>query len=247
MRKIVFIVMFVMIGMTSAAQNLQLHYDFGRDIYSDELPERQKLTLTFEHFSTDKAGSWYYFVDMDFLKDGACGAYTEISREFNVGKQGFAAHVEYNGGLCSTKSGNFGARYQHAALIGPAYNGHNEDFSTTYSLQLMYKQYFKGQGGKSGFPSVQLTGVWSTTFANKALTFAGFFDFWRDVKANGHGKLVFASEPQLWYNLNSIKGMENFPLSIGTEVELYNNFYSPADGSDKTFYVIPTIGLKWKL
>lgn len=59
MRKIVFIVMFVMIGMTSVAQNLQLHYDFGRNIYSDELPERQKLTLTFEHFSTDKAGSWY--------------------------------------------------------------------------------------------------------------------------------------------------------------------------------------------
>ena len=90
MKRFLTIAIFVLLGGVASAQNVQLHYDFGRNIYSDELPERQKLTLTFEHFSTDKAGSWYYFVDMDFLKDGACGAYTEISREFNVGKQGFA-------------------------------------------------------------------------------------------------------------------------------------------------------------
>ena len=247
MKKIVLTVVCTVFTIAAMAQDLQLHYDFGRNIYPDELPQRQKMTLTFEHFSLDNAGSWYYFVDMDFLKDGACGAYTEISREFNIGKQGFAAHVEYDGGLCSKKIGDFGARYQHAALIGPAYNGHNKDFSTTYSIQLMYKQYFRGQNLTHSYSSCQLTGVWSTTFANKALTFAGFFDFWRGVKGNGHGQLIFASEPQLWYNLSSIKGLEKCPISIGTEVELYNNFYTPANGSDKTFFVNPTIGIKCKL
>ena len=247
MKKIVLTALCAVFAMAAMAQDLQLHYDFGRNIYSDGLPERQKMTLTFEHFSLDNTGSWYYFVDMDFLKDGACGAYTEISREFSIGKKGFAAHLEYDGGLCSTKTANLGVRYQHAALIGPAYNGHSSDFSTTYSLQLMYKQYFKGQFNSSAYSSFQLTGVWSTTFANKALTFAGFFDFWRGVKSNGHGQLIFASEPQLWCNLNAFKGMEKCPISIGTEVELYNNFYTPANGSGKTFFVNPTIGIKWKL
>lgn len=177
MKKIVLAALLAVTSMSGMAQDLQLHYDFGRNIYSDELPDRMKTTLTFEHFSTDNAGSWYYFVDMDFLKDGVMGAYTEISREFNIGKQGFAAHVEYDGGLTSSKSDNVASRFQHAALIGPAWNGHNADFSTTYSLQLMYKQCFHGQNGQKAYSSVQLTGVWSTTFANKALTFDGFFDF----------------------------------------------------------------------
>ena len=230
----------------AVAQDIQLHYDFGRNIYSSEQPERQKMTLTLEHFSTDKLGSWYYFVDLDMLKDGVKGAYTEISREFNVGKKGFAAHIEYDGGLTSTKYDNVGVRFQNAALIGPAWNGHNADYSTTYSLQVMYKQYFKGQFGAKAYSSFQVTGVWSTTFCDKALTFAGFFDFWRGIKANGHGQLVFASEPQLWFNLNSLRGLENFPLSIGTDCEFYGNFYTPADGSDKNFFVNPTIALKWR-
>lgn len=246
MKKIVMTALSAVFAISAVAQDLQLHYDFGRNIYSYELPERQKLTLTLEHFSVDGLGSWYYFVDLDFLKDGVKGAYTEISREFNVGKKGFAAHLEYDGGLTSTKSSNVGARFQHAALIGPAWNGHSADYSSTYSLQVMYKQYFHGQFDAKSYPSFQVTGVWSTTFANKALTFAGFFDFWRGEKANGHGKLIFASEPQLWYNFNSIRGLEKFPLSIGTEVELYNNFYDAADGSDKSFYINPTIGLKWR-
>lgn len=246
MKKIVFAAFLAATSMTGMAQDLQLHCDFGRSIYGDELPERMKTTLTFEHFSTDGAGSWYYFVDMDFLKDGAMGAYTEISREFNVGKQGFAAHVEYDGGLTSSKNLNNATRFQHAALIGPAWNGHTADFSTTYSLQLLYKQFFHGQDGTHAYSSVQLTGVWSTTFANKALTFDGFFDFWRGENAKGHGQVVFISEPQLWLNLNAFRGLEKFNLSIGGECEFSNNFCYNASANGKTFFACPTLGLKWQ-
>ena len=54
-----------------SAQNLQLHYDFGRQLYSEldksELSDgRATLTTTFEMFRPDKVGSTYLFVDMDY-------------------------------------------------------------------------------------------------------------------------------------------------------------------------------------
>ena len=70
----------------ASAQNFQLHYDFGRHIYSTEEKGRQDVTATFEKFSADDLGSWFYFVDLDLDKDGVMGAYTEVSREFNIAK-----------------------------------------------------------------------------------------------------------------------------------------------------------------
>ena len=120
------------------AQNVQLHYDLGRNIYPDEEAGRPKVTMTLEQFKLDSWGSWFYFVDVDFSRKFTESAYTEISRELNLYKGSkFAAHVEYNGGL--SKSGSF----QQAALVGMAYNGWNPALSASYSLQLMYKRYFK--------------------------------------------------------------------------------------------------------
>ena len=146
MRKLILCGVMALMGLTMQAQNVQLHYDFGRSIYSEQLggPQddnigrRATVTLTLEQFKADKWGSWFYFVDIDFSSKFVEGAYAEISREFNLGKQSpFAAHIEYNGGL-----NRFGS-FQQAALIGPAYNGHSEDFSKTWSVQLMYMQFFK--------------------------------------------------------------------------------------------------------
>ena len=41
--------------MTMSAQNIQLHYDFGRNLYSNEESDRQKVTLTVEHFKADSS------------------------------------------------------------------------------------------------------------------------------------------------------------------------------------------------
>ncbi len=239
MKKILFSALLLLAGLAANAQNVQLHYDLGRNIYPTEEAGRQKVTVTLEQFKADKWGSWFYFVDVDFSRRFTEGAYTEIAREFNLGKQSpLAAHIEYDGGL-----NRFGS-FQQSVLLGPAWNFHNADFSTTASLQLMYKHYFKGYQDTRSYSSFQLTGVWSTTFARKALTFAGFADLWRGEKANGHGQLVFLTEPQLWYNLNTIKGLEETHLSIGTEVEVSSNFVFNL-ANDKTFFVNPTIALKW--
>ena len=240
MKKAIFIAMALIATISANAQNIQLHYDFGRHLYPDEEGGRQDMTMTLEQFKADQWGSWFYFVDIDFSSKFTEGAYTEISREFNLGKSSpFAAHIEYDGGL-----NRFGS-FQQAALIGPAWNGHSADFSKTYSVQLLYKHYFKSYENTNAYASCQLTGVWGITFANKACTFSGFVDLWRGEKAeNRHGQLVFLSEPQFWYNFNSIKGLENTNLSIGTEVEVSNSFIFN-NFNDKEFFINPTLALKW--
>ena len=238
MRKITLFAMLLIVTICANAQNIQFHYDFGRHIYSNEEAGRQKITVTIEQFKADQWGSWFYFVDIDINRRFTESAYTEISREFNLGKQSpFAAHIEYDGGLNRSRS------FQHAALIGPAWNGHSADFSKTYSVQLMYKQYFKSYADTRSYASFQLTGVWGITFANKACTFSGFADLWRGEKANRHGQLVFLTEPQFWYNLNTLNGMENVNLSVGTEVEISNNFIFNTY-NNKNFFVNPTLALK---
>ena len=212
------------------AQNIQLHYDFGRHLYPDQEEGRQSVTMTLEQFKADKWGSWFYFVDVDLSNKFVEGAYTEISREFNIGKKGFAAHVEYDGGL-----NRFGS-FQHSALLGGAWNGHSADFSKTYSVQLMYKRFFKSYEYTSAYNSFQLTGVWGLNFG-KSFTFSGFIDFWRGEDADGHGQLVILSEPQFWYNCNE-------HLSFGSEIEISNNFiYNTYD--DKSFFINPTLAVKW--
>ena len=231
MKKIFCLALMAVAAMGVSAQNIQVHYDFGRNIYPDQEDGRQKVTVTLEQFKADQWGSWYYFVDVDLTNKFTEGAYTEISREFNIGKKGFAAHVEYDGGL--NKSGSF----QQAALLGGAYNGHNADFSKTWSVQLMYKRFFKSYEYSSAYNSVQLTGVWGLNFANKKCTFSGFVDFWRGENANGNGQLVILSEPQFWYNVTD-------HFSVGGEVEVSNNFiYNTYD--DKSFFVNPTLAVKW--
>ena len=231
MKKIFCLALMAVAAMGVSAQNIQVHYDFGRNIYPDQEDGRQKVTVTLEQFKADQWGSWYYFVDVDLTNKFTEGAYTEISREFNIGKKGFAAHVEYDGGL-----NRFGS-FQQAGLIGGAYNGHNADFSKTWSVQLMYKRFFKSYDYTSAYNSVQLTGVWGLNFANKKCTFSGFVDFWRGENANGNGQLVILSEPQFWYNITD-------HFSVGSEVEISNNFiYNTYD--DKSFFVNPTLAVKW--
>lgn len=239
MKKIFSIALMAVAALSANAQNIQLHYDFGRNIYSNEETDRQKVTATLEQFKADDWGSWYYFFDVDLTSKTTRSIYTEISREINLGKNlPLAAHVEYDGGLWHAPAIGNGS-YQQAGLAGIAYNGHNADFSKTWSVQALYKQFFKSYEGTHSYASFQLTGVWGLNFLDNKMTFSGFIDFWRGEKANNHGCLVILSEPQLWYNVNK-------HFSVGTEVEFSNNFIVNYY-NDKTFFVNPTLGVKWNL
>lgn len=226
-----------------SAQNVQLHYDFGH-LY-DNLDSRPSVTTTVEYFKADKWGSTFLFTDLDYQRDGVAGAYWEIAREFNVSKnKQWAAHVEYNGGLSSDEETWQATRFQHAVLLGGAWNWANSNFSKTFSVQLLYKYNFKNRHYEAHpYSSVQLTEVWSTTFAKGLCTFSGYCDLWYDPAVNG--KWIVQSEPQFWFNLNTLKGWEGINLSLGSEVEISNNFVYNDKGQNNKFYAIPTVAAKW--
>lgn len=229
MKKLFALVAFLsFIGMAKA-QNVQLHYDFGRSLYN-EMSERPLFTSTVEMFKPDKWGSTYFFVDMDYTKKGVTSAYWEISRELKFWKSPFSFHVEYNGGLA------VGFPFNNAYLTGATYTWNRSDFNAGFSLSALYK-YIQKADKPNNF---QLTGTWYVNFAkNGLLTCSGFADFWREK--NPHGSYIFISEPQFWVNLYKLKGFdEKCKLSVGGEVELSNNF-----GGRDGFYAIPTLALKW--
>ena len=215
--------------LTAKAQNIQLLYD----------TERKCVTSTIEMFKPDRGGSTFFFVDLDYTPK-VSGAYFEIAREFNFWQQSklswLSVHVEYNGGL-NTAAGSF----NNAILTGLTYSGHSKDFSKTWSLSAMYK-IIPGtvdMNGKKDIHNFQIPGVWGITFAKNWCTFSGFIDFWREQRSWQGTEFIMLTEPQLWVNLNQIKGWENVNLSIGGELELSTNFV------EKGFNAMPAIGAKW--
>lgn len=108
MRRVVLsLIMLLCCGVMVNAQNIQLHYDFGNNIY-DELGGRAKLTTTVEMFKPDKWGSTFFFVDMDYAKNEVASAYWEIARELKFWKAPVSIHVEYDGGINYIKDSYLG-------------------------------------------------------------------------------------------------------------------------------------------
>ena len=213
----------------SDAQNVQLLYD----------TERNCATSTVEMFRPDSFGSTFFFIDMDYTPK-VSGAYWEISREFCFWQESSMAwlsvHAEFDGGL-NTAAGSF----NNSWLGGLTYSGHSKDFSKTWSVSAMYKLIpgTVGLNGKSQNHNFQITGVWGISFANGWCSFSGFADFWREARIWQGTEYIFLAEPQFWVNLNKAKGLENFNLSLGGEIEFSSNFV------EKGFNVMPAIGAKW--
>ena len=244
MKRLLLLVMFVVASVAGLAQNVQLHYDFGRGIY-DELGKtedyygRPQLTTTVEMFRPDSFGSTFFFIDLDYAS-GVKGAYWEIAREFCFWQESkmnwLSIHAEYNGGM-NKAAGS----YNDCWLGGATYSGHSKDFSKTWSISMMYKfiPNTVNAAGKSCEHNFQITGVWGINFAKGWGTFSGFIDFWREHRPWQGTSCIMLAEPQLWLNFNKIKGWDKVNLSIGTEVEISNNFVA------KGFYAIPTLAAKW--
>lgn len=229
--KQIFAILALLTSTSLMAQNVQLHYDFGKD--------RQYLTSTVEMFKPDKWGSTFYFIDMDYgisenLK-GVNMAYFEIARGLKFWDSPFEVHLEYNGGFGQYEAVPYVGAYQinDAWLAGGHYTFASEDFSRFFTLQLMYK-YIRDVEDLS----FQITGVWELNYFDGKFTFAGFADFWKepvdfDFDGNVDADFIFMAEPQLWYNFT-----KNF--SLGSEIEVANNFIKEG------FQVNPTLGVKWK-
>lgn len=225
-----FLSLFMLLSsMNVSGQNVQLHYDMGRSY----------LTSTVEMFKPDAGGSTFFFIDLNY-DPRVTGAYFEISRELCFWQESKAdwlsVHLEYNGGL-DTANGS----YNNSWLGGLTYSGHTDDWSKTWSLSAMYKAIPGTVSllGKKSMHNFQITGVWNMDFFDHWLSFNGFMDFWKEARPWQGTDYIFITEPQLWVNLNKLKGWDNINLSVGTEVELSANFVA------KGFHAMPTAALKW--
>jgi len=242
-KKTIFAVAFAALAFTQgvkAQTNLQTFYDFGKN--------RDHFTTTLEGFYGDKWGNTFFFIDYDYnakvdgVNQAPSGSYMEIARCLNFWGDSplapLSLQVEYNG-LVGVNQ-NF--------LFGVDYFMHNADFSNTFNFKILYKTFEKKVGAESDLP-VQFTFVWGMQdiFGIEGLRFSGFADIWGEknvaFKETGKNafkasKYVFISEPQLWYNVGKLFGVDN--LHIGTEVELSLNF-----AGYYGFYARPCLGTKW--
>ena len=238
MKKLALILLVSLLAVSSFAQNLQTHYDMGKD--------RGYLTTTVEMFRPDKTGNTFFFIDMDYgsngVKNSPSLAYFEIARSFTLGKSPFAFHVEYNGGLFTAQGPNSiaGNKISNAWLTGFDYAINAKDFSKGITFQALYKNIANTTDAKPN--NYQFTICWYLDFAKGKLRFDGFADFWREGHkvSNDHfvsnfqsKKFIFLTEPQLWYNCTK-------KFAVGSEVEISSNF-AGHDG----FMVNPTAALKY--
>lgn len=210
---------FALIFVTSSfAQNIQLHYDLGKD--------REYFTTTIEMFKPDEYGATFFFVDFDYNAPGNKSialAYFEIARYITIpGAGGLAGTIQYNDGTAPW--GPLG----HIVLAGASYP---IDLGfVTLNTDLLFRKDYLSNGSDA-----QLTTVWFVPFFDGKLIFTGFLDLWTGEYWYTDGKeVVLLTEPQLWFNIDN-------HLSIGGEVELSNNFLPLTDG----IQVNPTLGLKW--
>lgn len=226
MKKLVLLIV-TFVSISLAAQNVQLHYDLGKD--------RKYLTSTVEMFKVDNWGNTFFFVDMDYsAESGGVGlGYWEIAREIKLWKAPFAVHVEYNGGM-NKAVGSFGNAY----LVGPSYTNLAKDFSGSFTIMALYKNIRRTDEPNS----FQITAVWNKNLFKNKVTISGFADFWREkhtVSNDGfvsnfkESKFIFLSEPQFWYNFTK-------NISLGSEIELSSDF-----GGVSGFWVRPTLAAKW--
>lgn len=231
-KKTLLLVSLLALSFTMYAQNLQLHFDPRHALHSDDFAKNY-FTATFEMFKPDKWGSTFMFVDLDFNQSrGNIGmAYMEIARDFKLGKSPIMAHAEFNGGLASWGT------IPNAYLAGASYATNLSGVNLSTYLAYKYHAFQRVSN------DVQWTITWGVNLWNNKVTLSGFLDIWTENKDRTHAKaisgkkVVLLTEPQFWYNVTE-------HLSLGTEIEISNNFLPDARGKDKA-YVNPTIAAKW--
>ena len=222
--------------LTIFAQNLQLHYDFGK--------ERKFFTATLEMFRPDTLGSTFWFVDFDFNFPGnprsMSAAYWEISRDFyipwfknTVALKDLGFHLEYNDGFTAYKdSGNImgAASYNSVFLTGFSY-------PVKIGKVVLTTQWLCRMPRGMDVPDFQFTVVWFQPLFDKRILLTGFMDLWSQDKMHDpdNKELVFQTEPQLWYMITP-------KIALGGEVEISKNFPVGPDA----WQIKPTLAFRWE-
>ena len=242
MKKVILFTALIPLSFIITAQNIQLHYDVGRQ---EDGTKRNFFVSTFELFRPDTLGYTFLFTDFEFNSPdnprGVSLGYFEISRTFSLGRisksrlfDNLMIHAEYNDGNVIypiSDSVIAGENLRSCWLGGPEYGLSLGDL--TLNAMFLYK-YIRG----SAAPDFQFTLVWFYPLFNQRIIFTGYIDIWTqdDFFNNPDNKItVLYSEPQLWYNLTG-------HLYVGSECKISKNFVF---GSRRPEF-FPTLGIKWE-
>jgi hypothetical protein len=226
----------------SSAQNIQLHYDLGKQ---EDGFKRDFFVGTFEFFRPDTLGYTFFFTDFEFNAPGnprgASLGYFELSREFifpwlqNIHVlRNLGAHLEYNDGqtIYSVNDSTIaGLNLGNSWLAGAEYSFRFNNLSL--NAMILYK-YIHG----SSSPDFQCTLVWYYALFSNKVNLSGYIDVWSqdDFSGNPENKiLVYYSEPQIWFHVS-----EHF--SLGSECKVSKNFIT----GSKRVEAFPTLGIKWE-
>lgn len=235
----------VLLGGTSLgldAQNIQLHYDFGRYVYPTTQEGRPYITATIEQKSLDRWGDTFYFVDMNFLDQGAVQANWKFLRNLRFWKAPISWHVRYDGGLRFINAnlpepmGSRAISMKDAFFTGATYHWRTADRKFILNLTGAYK-YIKGHSQPHNWEG---TVVWNYLPGTGLFNLTGFATLWQERDARFGTSLKFMSQPQFWFNLDKLACVpDDVRLSIGSEVRISRNIDAPQ------WIVAPTLALRW--
>jgi len=227
------------LSFTVNSQNLQLHYDFGKQ--NDGL-KRHYFVSTFELFRPDSNGYTFLFTDFEFNSGGkprgASLAYFEISRTFSMPffrnhniLKNLMLHAEYNDGVAIFPLDTIVAGTNLAAswLGGIEYGFVTGNLTLNAMILYKYTQVSKA-------PDAQFTLIWYYPLMQGRIVLTGYIDVWSQDNADDLKVPVFYTEPQVWFYMTK-------KLALGSEFKISKNFIA---GSSR-IEVFPTLGLRWDL
>lgn len=216
MKKVITILAFLCFVTVTQAQNFQFLYGYGNG--------KPVNFITSEMYKVQEHGTFYYFTDFKMDLDGYFEAYTEVSKYWNLSKNGLSLTAQYNVGIYSDGTDAFRidpvylAGFQKAAMIS----------GWILSMDVLYRyDQFTSQSG------AQMTFIFIKEW-NKWLL-SGYCDLWNSgVYEENVSPLVYMFEPQLFYSIT-----DRFSIGIEGRISNYTLLNPYKD------YAM--LGVKWNL
>lgn len=224
------------------AQNIQLHYDFGRYVHPTAQEGRPYITATVEQKSRDRWGDTFYFVDMNFLEQGAVQANWKFLRNLRFWDAPFSWHLRYDGGLrfvnahAAAPVNRYAISFGDAFFTGATYHWRSADRKLMLNFTAAYK-YIRHHDTPHNWEG---TVIWNYAPGDGLFNATGFATLWQERDARFGTSLKFMSQPQFWLNLNRLPAFaDDFGLSVGSEVRISRN----VDAGQ--WVIAPTLALRW--
>ena len=216
MKKLFIIVLLLCAVVSTQAQNFQFYYGYGN--------EQPVNMITLEMYKTQDHGAFYFFTDFKMDGDGYFESYTEVSKYWNITKNGLSVTAQYNVGLYDDGTDAF--RIDPVYLAGVQKAVEYGGWLLSLDILYRYDQFTSQSGAQATFIFLK---EWDK------LLFSGYCDVWNSgLYDPNESPTVIMFEPQLFYSFSK-------RFSVGVEGRLSNYTL----GLPYKDYIM--LGLKWDL